>query len=525
MKRLVRAFGGAAVAAMLVVVSAREAGLVGGVYTQTKHGNTTTGVNRIPDWPIGSCEQCHLQHDSTSPNAFALFAPNTNALCYTAGCHSASGARGIYQGPTVYNASRHASTTNMVWPGPDLTVDAAAPPANLAGDWGKCINCHDPHGYNRDGTGLIPSLTFSREEKLCYVCHDGSPAKDAKSDFTKTVHHPVVNTDPLRRVGRSVECTDCHNAHVATGPSHTYSTIATSTRSQITPPLVGVSGVQFNYLGLLNWPAYNVGWYTAIPYSTGATYEYQICFKCHSSYFWGLGTPPNGLSANGAVASPVETDLAQEFSPSNKSGHPVVTGLNNYPNSTVPKALTAAGMAAPFNTNVGTQTMMCSDCHNTDAASTAAQGPHGSAVPFMLRGPNTYWPTDALGAKYNLGNNTNGTAFLAGLFCLNCHPMRPTTTTWVNNVHDIHSGQQGVMTPDQNACVACHIVIPHGGKVSRLVATQTAGLPARYAYSNTTTNVWVTAFKKAASPTGYAQTDCSNAGCGAHGAITGAEIW
>ena len=41
---------------------------------------------------------------------------------------------------------------------------------------GKCVNCHDVHGYNMDGTGLIPSLLVSREEKLCLVCHDGSPA-------------------------------------------------------------------------------------------------------------------------------------------------------------------------------------------------------------------------------------------------------------------------------------------------------------------------------------------------------------
>ena len=74
----------------------------------------------------------------------------------------------------------------------------------------------------------------------------------------------------------------------------------------------------------------NTGDYTSV---AAATYEYQICFKCHSGYAWLPGSPPNGLSPNGTALTPVETDQAQEFSPMNMSGHPIVTGLDNYPNS------------------------------------------------------------------------------------------------------------------------------------------------------------------------------------------------
>ena len=202
----------------------------GGVYTQTRHADPATGAFRTPDWARGDCGQCHVSHDGASPNAFALFAPNTNALCYTSGCHSGNAANVIYQGPATYDASSHATRANMVWPGFDSTVDPAAPRARPSGDWGKCVNCHDVHGYNMDGTGLTPSLVVSREERLCHVCHDGSPAlKNIKADFNSAYRHPVgtsgrhaaaedgtssaYGASPTNN--RHSECVDCHNPHAA----------------------------------------------------------------------------------------------------------------------------------------------------------------------------------------------------------------------------------------------------------------------------------------------------------------------
>lgn len=172
------------------------------------------------------------------------------------------------------------------------------------------------------------------------------------------------------------------------------------------------------------------------------------------------------------------TDLAQEFSPMNGSGHPVVTGLNNYPNSTAPKALAAGQMKAPW-TAVGVQTMMCSDCHDTTSTNyipSAAQGPHGSANPYMLRGPNAAnWPV--------VPGNT-----FANSWCANCH----NDGTFVDGGHTAHRSVPG--------CYSCHIVIPHGGKLSRLIADgNSPNMPARYAYNNDTNNVQLTGFTKAAS--------------------------
>ena len=196
----------------------------------------------------------------------------------------------------------------------------------------------------------------------------------------------------------------------------------------------------------------------------------------------------------------LDTDLAQEFSPMNRSGHPIMTGLTNYPNSLAPKALGTAAMKAPWNINVGTQTMLCSDCHDattTNYVATAAQGPHGSAYQFMLRGPNaSNWPTNTL-------------ANVAQSWCANCH----------NSSNAAHSegNHSGFF------CYQCHIVVPHGGKVSRLMATRGGGMPARYAWQNNTNNVSISVFRKAAT---YGQNGYCNASCYHASAVTvNPESW
>ena len=233
-----------------------------------------------------------------------------------------------------------------------------------------------------------------------------------------------------------------------------------------------------------------------------ATNEYQICFKCHTAYSWGA-TPPNGNSPNGSAANPLMTDVAQEFSPKNLSGHPITTGLNNYSNSKAPKALLAAALKAPWNVNVGTQTMMCSDCHDattTNYVASAAQRPHGSANQYILRGPNAAnWP--------------NVTSF-ATSWCANCHND--------NLSMDGHANHHST-----GGCNTCHVVIPHGSKMSRLMADEDGVMPARYALnsSKTTTTVHITSFTKSSS-TSYGESACRT-DCGHHssGSSTTMENW
>jgi len=362
----IRGLGVLALAGALVSVAVAPLGATGGVYTQTKHGNASTGVNRTPDWPVGSCEQCHVQHVGSG---LLLFAPNTNALCTTGGCHGSQGPNAIWQGQTAYAASRHAGSSAMVWPGPDGTVDPGGPPARIAGDAGKCVNCHTPHGY-ADASGLIPSLMFSREEKLCIVCHDGSPAtKNIKVDFTKVYRHPagtIIGKHSVAENGSSVnygfsptnnrhsDCEDCHNSHVAKADS-----------GLLVPPAASNRLLGMGRISVTNGPAGTVPSYAYRgPADLNPPREYEICFKCHSSWTTLPPSTPSGGQPK---------DKALQFNTNNPSFHPIEAAGKN-PN------INANAFVNNWN---ATKLMYCTDCHTNDT--TSVRGPHGSVYNYILK--------------------------------------------------------------------------------------------------------------------------------------------
>ena len=300
----------------------------------------------------------------------------------------------------------------------------------------------------------------------------------------------AINTVPAGATGQSLSTTSTTTA--TNGQASSTLTLGSAAGTyKVTATSAGLSGSPVTFTATAASGKYSV--------LASSAYEYQVCFKCHSGYAWLPGSPPNGISPNGTATTPVMTDVAQEFSPMNKSGHPIVTGLNNYSNSIAPRGLGAAQLKAPWNINVGSQTMMCSDCHNTDNTnSVAAQGPHGSAYPFMLRvfpgGPlPSTWPAAAT---------------FAASWCVNCHNDLSITMSG----HGSHHNAAG--------CYACHIVIPHGGKMSRLIGDRDGTMPARYAYNNTLTTMQMRAFTKSTGGN-YAQSQCS-AACQHSG---GTENW
>lgn len=449
------------------------------------------------------CMTCHKIHYAPSTDGDLTRMTNGLAMCVE--CHLLS---------DTTTPAAHFSATNplTLWPGGQYGT--TFPQRTNSTDQGTCVNCHHPHGWPVSTNTAVhyPKLLLDLEENVCFTCHDtnGPAIKRTQGDFSKAVRHPVLNTDPLRGTGRSVECNDCHNAHKALSGALNYTNTATSARTQVTNPIKGVSGVTFNYSALTNFQTVATNLYTFLPKpngatnSLGATNEWQICLKCHSRYGWTAGTAPSGISSNGSVAKPFETDLAQELSPMNFSGHPIVTGLDNYPNSIAvggKKGLLAGALKAPWNINIGSQTMTCTDCHNSDASSPAAQGPHGSAAQFMLRTFSggispTNWP--------------NVTSFAAS-WCFNCH-----SDNVGNSIHtrSEHSSAR---------CYGCHLVIPHGGKMSRLIADRDGSMPVRYAYGNTLSTVQMTSFTKAAN-NGYVEGSCQ-AACGDPHTGAASENW
>lgn len=224
------------------------------------------------------CLTCHTVHYAPSSNGNLLRLTNSVTLCVD--CHTLADT----STPGAHFVGTNSAT---LWPGGQY--GSTFPQRTNTYDRGTCVNCHAPHGWPDAAapTGHYPVLLVDREENLCFTCHDadGPAVKRVYTNFTQQVHHPVSNTDPYRRPGRSVECSDCHHVHDALANGHVYSNAATSTRNLVSNPLKGVSGVAFSTNGLANFQVVDASRFSVLSETNGgAVYEYQVCFKCHTGY-------------------------------------------------------------------------------------------------------------------------------------------------------------------------------------------------------------------------------------------------
>jgi predicted CXXCH cytochrome family protein len=284
-----------------------------------------------------------------------------------------------------------------------------SPHADHGAESYSCAACHRAH------TGVGPRLRDTwPEESLCYTCHDGTGANtDLQTMFAMTYKHTITSTTGLHQpwennlgsnwnpsTNRHVECEDCHEPHAIEPPTHS---AGTNTASGV---ITGTWGVEAGYSG----SAWVSPTFTA---TTSMTKEYELCFKCHSSYAYGSSAPTSqgadgwSVSGFGTLTDTTQTDQAIEFNPNNYSYHPVFAQGQNQPpidaNSNWPS--NGLGLSNTFRTDRGwyyTSTIQCSDCHGPSSPSTQPEGPHGSNYRFMLR------------------QNETGTG-TSNVFCYNCH--------------------------------------------------------------------------------------------------------
>lgn len=303
------------------------------------------------------CSTCHDAHEDAykSPDLdgkltgkFLVADNRYSALCTK--CHSAIDG---------WQMGTH-KTTATVRP---LTRILPVPPKKwptwtTAAEWG-CESCHTSHSAG----AAQRLLYFQEEEKNCYLCHDGNVAtKNIKAQFQKISRHPVEATagihDPKERpawiTNRHVECVDCHNPHAANG--------RTATPPYVSGRLEKVSGLDMNRVGV-----------------DSATYEYEICFKCHSDLAPQVTVIPR-------VVNTANKRLA--FDLINPSYHPVEgTGRN-------PSVPSIPSQLAP--TLSTSSIIYCTDCHSDDNG--MSSGPHGSAYYPILR--DRYETTDGTTEMY-----------------------------------------------------------------------------------------------------------------------------
>ena len=237
-------------------------------YNATVHKSSASASNLFPgsaDYPArtgekGLCLNCHDPHGGAPGSSIngagtpasnrMLVAPmigatERNTLCLT--CHSTFAGTGTqkFVGQSLYQNVRHGSSTNAYWGNTTDPFDGSATNYNAgtaywgprsSGDYGLCVNCHNPHTKTVGTATVNGSTTIPNElvdsyhngnstgvsgyaadnSKLCFDCHNEARLTSADNSNRSTRFlTPAANLHGthMKGAGRHALCNDCHNPH------------------------------------------------------------------------------------------------------------------------------------------------------------------------------------------------------------------------------------------------------------------------------------------------------------------------
>lgn len=333
------------------------------------------------------CSTCHDPHDDTY-GQFLVMDNRRSALCLE--CHNVQG----------WQSSSHANslkTVSVPLPGMAWTH------WTTVADYG-CESCHVSH--NAGGAQWL--LRYKETENNCLDCHNGTvAATNIAAQLQQMSRHPVELSSgthqsmelPSSITDGTVDCVDCHNPHAVNA--------SPSARAAVG----GVSGMTEEVSGM------DKNRNAALP----ATYQYQICFKCHANLTQTVPFIPRVVS---------NTDMQSAFDMSNPSYHPIEGIGTNMQVPSIPSAM--------MPTLTVSSIIKCTDCHN----------PHGSKYAPMLRD------------EYETTMNTKET-FQSYALCYRCHSRDSILRddSFKKNMMTMKGGHSGHLAAGA-PCSVCHD--PHG---------------------------------------------------------------
>ena len=373
------------------------------------------------------CSTCHDPHNDQF-GRFLVKDNRASALCIT--CHQM----------TDWASSAHATSTASVGsqlPRPPKTW----PNYDALGDWG-CESCHTPH-FAATPEQLLIFSDAPPQPFRCTSCHGSDPTNpphvsapaggiagiagieaarpSGRSDIARQVEkfssHPDSTTLPAglsRGLGSgsradlsAVGCSDCHNPHVANDQQ--------AELPYVSGALRGVPGVDRNGAQVL-----------------AATYEYEVCFRCHGD------NSPDSEFVPRVVAT---TNTRLDFDANNASFHPVVERARAVDVPSLPSSLSPRMRASD---QIG-----CTSCHADDEG--GSRGPHGSDFAPILK--ERYETLDGTAESYE-----------NYALCYRCHERTSILANQSFRARTVrttpsgggHSGHLAAGAP----CSACHD--PHG---------------------------------------------------------------
>jgi predicted CXXCH cytochrome family protein len=270
---------------------------------------------------------------------------------------------------TNWTTSRH-NTSTATWNNNGTNPWQHTPYTTVAKN--GCENCHTPH--NAGGPDRL--MNYSVEETNCLNCHNGSVAaasKNIQAQFNKTYRHRVADylgtathtpNENILPPQKHAECADCHNPHQSDN--------STAAAPNVSGKLKGVRGVDTD------------GKLVQI-----AQYEYQICYRCHTTSNW--------KPASATPRKIAQDNVALEFDANAISFHPI---------EAVGKSTSVPSLISPWTVS---SMMYCTDCHSSDTTSSVnPRGPHGSTWPGLLQ------------LRYETTDNTSYSEAAYAL-CFKCH--------------------------------------------------------------------------------------------------------
>ncbi len=292
---------------------------------------------------------------TSTPDAAPLYRLSTTST-------TAAGSTGTSTGGTLVGlrvTSLATDVTPLDYTSPHMTV-------GLTSD--TCAACHASH--TAQGPMLLQAA--SPMANLCFTCHDGTGADaDVKSQFTSAPQndpatdayyqhpatelssHTLASDNEFEGVlDRHAQCADCHQPHA----SDTTRPVETTDGWTASGAIAGASGVAVS-----NGPAGSTPTYAL---QQTSTFEYQLCFKCHSSFTQLPAQDPDHPSR-------WALDKAVELNPANVSYHPVeAAGKNQTAAMTLSLSGTSPSKLWSFTT---ASTIRCTSCHgNADLANPAS---------------------------------------------------------------------------------------------------------------------------------------------------------
>ena len=238
-------------------------------YNATPHKTSAHTYNLWPgtaNYPArggekGQCFNCHDPHGGaaggnvngaaggSTPSNRMLVAPmidpnqptTRNALCFT--CHNniSGGGAQKFLGQTLYQVSKHGSSATVYWGRTSDVYDNSATSYNPStafwgprstGDYGLCLNCHNPHTktigtVSVNGSTTVPKMLLdsyhngnskvnfgTNNSRLCFDCHNADRLTNESNLNTPFRESPSgKNLHGYHMNAEESLCNDCHNPH------------------------------------------------------------------------------------------------------------------------------------------------------------------------------------------------------------------------------------------------------------------------------------------------------------------------